>query len=50
MTSVTRPAITLLAIALVLIPLARKLVRDGLSRRTKPTDPGEKEYWRMHGG
>ena len=43
--------ITLLAIALVaLIPLARKLVRDYLSRRTKPTDPGEKEYWRMHGG
>ena len=43
--------ITLLAIALVaLIPLARKLVRDCLSRSTKPTDPGEKEYWRMHGG
>jgi hypothetical protein len=43
--------ITLLVIALVaVIPLARKLVRDCLSRSTKPADPGEKEYWRMHGG
>jgi hypothetical protein len=43
--------ITLLAIASVaLIPLGLKLVRDCLSRKRKPADPAEKEYWRIHGG
>jgi hypothetical protein len=43
--------IALLAIALVvLILLGLKLVRDRLSRKTKPADPAEEEYWRIHGG
>jgi hypothetical protein len=43
--------ITLIVIGLIaLIPTGRKLIRDYLSRKTKPTDPAEKEYWRIHGG
>jgi hypothetical protein len=48
--------ITLIVIALVaLIPVGLKLVRDGLSRKTRPAgraenDPAEKDYWRIHGG
>jgi hypothetical protein len=47
--------ITLIVIALVALPLGLKLVRDGLSRKTRPAggaenDPAEKEYWRIHGG
>jgi hypothetical protein len=43
--------ITSIAIALVAMSLlARKLVRDWLSRKRTPADPAEKEYWQIHGG
>ena len=40
--------VTLILIALVaLIALGSKLVGDCLTRKTKPTDRAEKEYWRI---